>query len=298
MAKTGGYLVEPWKDAYFQSLTKVDKGTEPAEALDLKRSNFPPALYRYRSLERLAYLLEELRDNYLYLSQPAGFNDPYDSGLSISWEHILKQAIEEHTPEYPVHLAEYVEEAFANSIQGFFLSAYGMRTPFSDLFSTFREKLGVSCFATDPKSVVMWSHYANQHRGICLEFPCAEMLTNKSFLKILHPVRYTDNFRDVFRLFWPPNIELDQVSPDILPILAACHKSEEWSYEGEWRLVSMDLVSGRKFFLRSCNIKPSRIILGAKIEQPNRAAIEELAQKISVPVVSARLSKDRFEIEF
>ena len=45
-------------------------------------------------------------------------------------------------------------------------------------------------------------------------------------------------------------------------------------------------------------IKPSRIILGARIDQPNEAAIKGLAQKISVPVINARLAKDRFEIEF
>jgi hypothetical protein len=102
----------------------------------------------------------------------------------------------------------------------------------------------------------------------------------------------------VFRLFWPLKIEFDQVRFDILPVLAACHKSEEWKYEGEWRLVSVDLSSGRKFSLESCRFKPSRIILGAKIDQPNRAAIRELAERISIPVVEARLAKNRFEIEF
>lgn len=144
----------------------------------------------------------------------------------------------------------------------------------------------------------MWSHYANQHKGICLEFSGANMLSNAQLLELLHPVRYTDNLLDVFRLFWPSKIEFDQVRFDILHILAACHKSEDWKYEGEWRLVSRDLSSERKFSLNSCSIKPSRIILGAKIDQPNRAAIEELAQRISVPVVNARLAKDRFAIEF
>jgi hypothetical protein len=83
-----------------------------------------------------------------------------------------------------------------------------------------------------------------------------------------------------------------------LPVLAACHKSEDWKYEGEWRLVSVDLSSRGKFSLPSCKVKPSRVILGAKIDQPNRAAIEELAQRISVPMVNAGPAEDRFEIKF
>lgn len=106
-------------------------------------------------------------------------------------------------------------------------------------------------------------------------------------------MRSTDNFLDVFRLFWPPEIDTYQVRLDILPILAACRKSEDWKYEEEWRLASLPLSDDRKFSLDSCGIKPSRIILGAKIDQPNRAAITELAEKISIPVVNARLANSR-----
>ena len=68
--------------------------------MEPKRSNFPEALYRYRSLERLAYRLEELRDGYVFLSNPADFNDPYDSALSASWEQFRKQVLEKVGAEY------------------------------------------------------------------------------------------------------------------------------------------------------------------------------------------------------
>jgi hypothetical protein len=299
--------VERWIDSYFESLAKVKAKTGWGEALALKRSNFPKTLYRYRSLDHLAYILEELRDGYVFLSKPAAFNDPYDSALSISWEHALKQAAEQILPEYgydpqSVELFEEKEkelarQAFESMIGGFLSFFYGPSNS-PDLFSLFREKLGVSCFATNPNSVVMWSHYARQHTGICLEYSDADVQSSSKLLEFLHPVRYTRDFLDVFRLFWPPEIDMYEVRFDILPVLAACHKSEDWKYEGEWRLVSADLPGGRKFSLDSCSVKPSRVILGAKIDPPNRAAITEVAQRISVPVVNARLAKDRFEIEF
>ena len=235
------------------------------------------------------------------------FNDPYDSALSISWEHALKQAMEQIGPEYGIDAKsfelferkqkEFVQQSFESLIGGVLSVSFGPGVS-SDLFGFFREKLGVSCFATNPNSVVMWSHYANQHQGICVEFSGSAMLSSGNVLELLHPVQYTDNFLDVFRLFWPPEIDMYQVRFDVLPTLAACHKSRDWKYEEEWRLVSLDLFSDRKFSLDACGIKPSRIILGARIDQPNRAAITELAEKISVPVVNARLAKDRFEIEF
>jgi hypothetical protein len=299
--------VECWIDSYFESLAKVNPEIGRRETLALKRSNLPEALYRYRSLERLAHVLEEVRDGYVFLSKPADFNDPYDSALSISWEHALKQAMEQILPEYgydpkSVELFEEKEkelarQAFESMIGGLLSFSYGPSTS-PDLFSLFREKLGVSSIATNPNSVVMWSHYAKQHTGICLEYSGADIQSSEKLLEFPHPVRYTRDFLDVFRLFWPPEIDMYEVRFDILPILAACHKSEGWEYEGEWRLVSPDVSSGRKFSVESCGIKPSRVILGAKIDPPNRAAIMELAQRISVPVVNARLAKDRFEIEF
>jgi hypothetical protein len=53
-----------------------------------------------------------------------------------------------------------------------------------------------------------------------------------------------------------------------------------------------------KFALDSCSIKASRIILGARIDQPHQAAIKELAEKISVAVIKTQLVKKPFKIEF
>ncbi len=133
------------------------------------------------------------------------------------------------------------------------------------------------------------------------------MLSSAKLLELLHPVRYTEELFHYFSLF-KPEIDVDQapassapeVKLDPWPILAACNKSPEWTYEKEWRLVSVDPASRKapKFSLDSFGIKPSRIILGARIDQADQAAIKELAQKISIPVANARLAKDRFEIEF
>jgi hypothetical protein len=86
-----------WIDSYFEFLAKESKRQE---ALALKRSNFPKALYRYRSLERLAYTLEELRDGYVFLSNPTNYNDPYDSAFSTFYEQVHKRILETAGLEY------------------------------------------------------------------------------------------------------------------------------------------------------------------------------------------------------
>jgi hypothetical protein len=49
---------ENWIESTLNFLAKESRRQEGS---DLKRANFPEALYRYRSLERLALILEELR---------------------------------------------------------------------------------------------------------------------------------------------------------------------------------------------------------------------------------------------
>jgi hypothetical protein len=126
--------VESWKDSYFEALAKVNATAGWTEALALKRSNFPSALYRYRSLERLAYILEELRDGYAFLSKPVDFNDPYDSALSISWDHALKRAIEEIGPEYGID-PKSVEPLFEEEQKG--LARQGFQSVIGGLLSVF-----------------------------------------------------------------------------------------------------------------------------------------------------------------
>ena len=316
--------MESWIDSYFESLARVNTETGQSEAMALKRSKFPEALYRYRSLERLAYRLEELRDGYVFLSNPTDFNDPYDSALSISIEHLEKQILEKFALGYGYdpntkykffeslgekekeewRAQQEFEQQTLESLIGGVLSLFfgpGTSPDDQDLLSRFRNLVRVSCFAKNPNSVVMWSHYANQHKGICIEFSDSSMLSSPKFLELLHPVQYTAKLLDLFQLFYPSTTsEPSPLSPDFWPILAACQKSEVWGYEEEWRLVSLDPGSRKtpKFSLDSYGIKPSRIILGARIDQADQAAIEELAQKISVPVIKAHLAKDRFKIEF
>lgn len=331
MVNSDVHSVESWIDSYFESFTKADAETGRSEALELKRTNFPKALYRYRSLERLAYRLEELRDGYVFVSNPAEFNDPYDSALSTSFERVQNKVLEKYGLESYANIESKLFEsfdeaakkelevhendqqaAFHSLLGGLMSLLYGVNTSSDqlDIFGVLRQLVRVGCFSANPNSVLMWSHYANRHRGICVEFSGSSMLSSEKFLELVHPVQYTDKLFDLVQIFSTviPDVGLNEVSqtsvpginPDCWLILAACQKSIEWEYEQEWRLVSLDPAGrkGPRFSLDACGIKPSRIILGARIDGADQAAVRELAERISVSVVKARLARDRFQIEF
>jgi hypothetical protein len=82
----------------------------------------------------------------------------------------------------------------------------------------------------------MWSHYAEEHRGVVFKLRCDDQLDNT--LLAARKVHYTDRFLNF------PNAEtytkhLTGEEPfDLLPLIwqIAFTKHADWSYEREWRV--------------------------------------------------------------
>ena len=58
----------------------------------------------------------------------------------------------------------------------------GLKAKIDDL----RKGLAVVCFTEDVKSILMWSHYANNHRGFCIEYKLAQTDLSKQIRKVIY----------------------------------------------------------------------------------------------------------------
>jgi hypothetical protein len=81
------------------------------------------------------------------------------------------------------------------------------------------------CLTPFPDSTLMWSHYADNHRGLCLEFS-----TDHSLFGSALEVQYLSSYPQ-----WSPQALVDATS--VHPLLT---KSKDWSYEGEYRIVALE----------------------------------------------------------
>ena len=241
-------------------------------------------LYMYKPPN--AYTLDILINNRLWAAKPERFNDPFDCDLEIAKgvtaEDVLagmrergygEQAIEEHKAEYidaDGKLTPEKQEQVDKVIQGFMED---------------NRNSGVVCLSEVYDSILMWSHYAQSHMGICFEFIRARNndLGNK---KKCSPVKYKRNY---------PEIDLGQmlITQDGRTMeLIMGTKSCEWSYEKEWRLITDhgDLV---------CPLPGpiSRVILGIRIEDVFKSSIETLCKDRDIQCVQARKADRAFRIE-
>lgn len=139
---------------------------------------------------------------------------------------------------------------------------------------------GLLCFSQNWESPVIWSHYADKHRGICLGFELSDKLVEK--------VRYVKKRLPV------PLTAAKRFAPDPAFVRALLTtKYLHWKYEDEIR-VFVDLASrtterGFFYYPFSSDLRLTEIILGALCELP----IERVRNLVSKAYPDAQVLKAR-----
>jgi hypothetical protein len=160
----------------------------------------------------------------------------------------------------------------------------------------FREDLLTCCFSEDPLSTLMWSHYAADHSGFCIEYNLSQMSDESEFRERIQPVIYQREMYDATASFEDYILSADgqQRGNLFLPVI---HKEERWSYEKEWRLIKWQSGEGpRKRGLHEPSTRPSRLFLGAKAKPDCADLLLEIAREKKIPVSKVELVKGSFQL--
>ena len=166
--------------------------------------------YKFRSCSR--YLFDDLEKEQITLSRPSCMNDPFDSLYSI-WSR-------------PENLYDTCKDK--KHMKMFHKSFDYYR------FCSF-------CIDDDKNSILnnnlMWSHYANEHKGVCIRYKLMDDCISSSIsLDIhhqtcLHRIHYSNSIDD----------KPISVNDKSIAIGAAfAQKQECWEYEKESRLICFD----------------------------------------------------------
>lgn len=116
----------------------------------------------------------------------------------------------------------------------------------------------VLSFTEDPRHPLMWAHYANAHRGLCLGFL-------RSALTGVQPVRYPARV---------PRVSADTPEEE-LAAKTFLTKRKAWAYEREWRLVSAATASEQQSFVGLSAKALARVILGERMPPEDREWVFE-----------------------
>jgi len=169
------------------------------------------------------------------------------------------------------------------------------REAFDSFVDRFNARFGIISLSAVSADPVIWSHYANSHKGIAFEF-------DHVYDETLQPVMYSHALPtcDVSRLI---NSGFDQNYT--LSVLKSAYgrKSPSWAYEREYRLYyelagdECEEEDGHYFYRIPDNFL-SRVILGVRCDTTKLEVEHALAEGgfIGVEVVQARMSETTYEI--
>lgn len=117
---------------------------------------------------------------------------------------------------------------------------------------------GILCMSTTWQEPLLWGHYADKHKGMCLKFDCE--------LKDWHKITYREE-RPTLKTFGKNQIS-DLSTADVHKI--STMKFSKWEYEQEYRMfvpiANPDLVTGMHFRSFDESMRLSRVILGSRCD--------------------------------
>lgn len=226
----------------------------------------PKKLFKYKSFNDDC--MELIIDDCLYFSKPTQFNDPLDCKVTIfddvnnegELRDILSALLKRNSEEklkiaaknlryngpkttdkisllslkesdriisdiytgFSFGHYDYntttIEQALTNAIGNIILSGYSK---------------GVLSLSNKDKCPLMWAHYADNHKGLCLGYSIPENVASE-----IRPISYTSESREIKisqiqRLLAGDEKAKEKIEHDIF-----LRKAKPWKYEQEWRMLS------------------------------------------------------------
>ena len=172
-------------------------------------------IYQYAKFDTA--LDEILLKQSLQFSDPITFNDPFDCN-----EKLLKINYDEKLVEETINnLSVKITRQEKRELKRKFKNPNNQ----AQILKEKRKEFKLSCFSEFYKEILMWSHYADKHSGICIGFNFPYKYEDKF---ILCPVKYLDELK-----------ELDGAT-DIYRVILywLTTKSIRWKHEKEIRAIT------------------------------------------------------------
>jgi Protein of unknown function (DUF2971) len=251
----------------------------------------PARFCRYRSLSGQS--ADRVRESILhckhFFASPLSFNDPFDCkpnfelrGTNAELQKYYEGLVARYMPQIgrDARRAEarrrVSDPAFDPRLPG---NMDGFRRMYHE---TVTSHVGVMCLSEAHDDILMWSHYADSHRGVCLVFDPAD-----PFFATAQPVHYREERPSVNPLVHSHDQMLDS---------AMFTKSKHWSYEREWRILQYKNGAGVYTVPKHALVQ---VVLGAEVNAENEEKIRQWVSEApaTISIVSATLSPVKFKVE-
>jgi len=287
----------------------------------------PQSFFKYTGAHGGRLLLE---NQTLKWSRPSEFNDPFDMQIDLLIGELDEKEIETKVLEHIYKQFEYdgeisekdmlgnlvrelkrinprikvsdVANSLALGLPDHFKSLPSLIAKYEPEIKGLMETTKVLCLSEVSDDLLMWSHYADSHRGVVFEFINIPELDSP--YSVSEPVRYGDDVPISYDTQTVANMLIGDTLEDEHRMRDnfLYTKSKDWAYEREWRISSGD---GRNpdeafEFIPFGAKELSAVYFGCKMSEEDKAfCIKLILEKYPhVVVYQAQKVRGKFALEF
>ncbi len=230
----------------------------------------PSILYKYRDWSNI-YHKKIITENQIFLSSQNGFNDPFDATIPFRYdekeltpENVFLKLYETGKELMPgLTEEELIEECYRQQNSGIFENGTYWKDYYVKYVDSVNRDFGILSLTNKKNNLLMWSHYANCHKGFCIGFNSSKLfnLISGSLGKVFY-----DEKMPTVPLFDKLEIE------GITKLLNT--KSLDWAYEEEYRIIKS--LAANSTFTFSDDSIVEEVILGLNMSNENKKEIIDI----------------------
>ncbi len=220
----------------------------------------------------------------MWLANPDSLNDPFDCLLLFKLGNNRDQEIiSEFNKVQPTSSRNFTSGLANEQIVSIFRWFSSQRTDFDHFLKReepklwariseldeVRSKLGVASFGKRADNPLLWAYYADDHKGICIEYEIENVGKSLKMQDVEYVERVSDVKFDIELISW----KKDKVS-------SLFFKSLEWNHEDEFRLINLN---NNRY---SHKVPISRVICGFRMSEDRYQQVRKYCQDLKVVKVT------------
>jgi len=246
------------------------------------------SLFRFMRVDRknINFLEELFIHQKLFHNLASSFNDPFEGK-----PHFTFDTSENNIEDVNLRLIKVAQQKGYSTddiIKMLDYDEVSMSQKMNNAIESYYEHVRFCCFTTNKENLLFWSHYADSHKGFCVEFDASKLP-----ISLARKVQYSNEYP---QLIYPVPQDERVLRPSLV-------KSPDWKYENEFRtclsphskIIPHD---GQSLYLHESLI--TNVYLGCKMESEDKQTLLKIIyeSRFNPKIWQAELAKNSFGLMF
>lgn len=164
---------------------------------------------------------------------------------------------------------------------------------YDNMYKYLMDRVKIACLGSSNNNILMWSHYADKHEGICIGYDIKDPNLYKdstTMFKIVYDREIINLNNFVNTDYCSPknldNIREEDLENYIETLKLFLYKSKEWAYENEYRILKYDELGSSNGISKPLKIKS--ICFGANINKYYKKTIIDIVKDTDIKLYEAK----------